>query len=110
MTNSIPKLTGFGPFVTFIENTINAAPQLLDINVIFTDADNDFNGGTLTIGGLLDEDSIGVRDQGNGAGQIGYSNGVVTYGGIVIGEASLVGITFNAAATSAGIDALLQNL
>ena len=110
MTNSDPALTGLGPSVTFLENTVNATPLLLDINVTFTDPDNNFNGGTLSIGGLLDEDSIGIRNQGNLPGQIGYSNGVVTYGGIVIGEASLVGITFNAAATSAGIDALLQNL
>jgi hypothetical protein len=110
MANTDPTLTGLSPSVTFLENTVNATPLLLDIDVTFTDPDNNFNGGTLSISGLLDEDSIGIRNQGNLPGQIGYSNGVVTYGGIVIGEASLVGITFNAAATSAGIDALLQNL
>ena len=112
--NDAMTLTGFGRSVTFGENAVNAAPQLLDINVVFTDPDS-FNGGTLTLSGLLAEDTVSVRNQGAGAGEIGLSGSNVTYGGVVIGTlAGGVGgtltITFNAAATGTAIDALIQNL
>ncbi len=112
--NDAMTLTGFGPSVTFAENTVNTTPQLLDINVVFTDPDS-FSGGTLTLSGVLAEDRISVRNQGTGAGEIGLSGSDVTYGGVVVGTlsggsgADLV-ITFNAAATAAAIDALIQNL
>ena len=111
----VPALTGLAPSVTFDENTVNAAPQLLDADVTFTGGDDDFAGGTLTLSGLLAEDTASVRDQGVAAGQIGLSGADVTFGGVVIGTlAGGVGgtltITFNAAATTASIDALIQNL
>jgi len=112
--NDAMTLTGFGPSVTFAENSVNTTPQLLDINVVFTDPDS-FSGGTLTLSGVLAEDRISVRNQGTGAGEIGLSGSDVTYGGVVVGTlsggsgADLV-ITFNAAATAAAIDALIQNL
>ncbi len=110
-----PVLTGFAPFITFAENTVNAAPQLLDPAVVFTDAEGDFNGGTLSLSGLLAEDRVSVRNQGIGAGQIGLSGGNVTYAGLVIGtltggSGTTLSITFNAAATSVAIDKLIQNL
>jgi uncharacterized protein (DUF2141 family) len=110
-----PALTGLATSVTFAENTVNATPQLLDANVTFTDSDGDFSGGTLTVTGLLAEDSVSVRNQGTGGGQIGLSGANVSFGGVVIGTLSggagaALTITFNAAATSAAIDALIQNL
>lgn len=116
--NNAPVLTGLGPSVTFLENTVNAAPQLLDANVSFIDPNNNFDGGALTVTGLLPEDSVSVRDQGSAAGEIGFDpdTGEVSFGGVVIGTASggdsgsdLL-VTFNAAATSAAIEALIENL
>ncbi len=110
-----PKLTGLTSPATFLENTVNAAPQLLAASVIFTDPDNNFDGGTLTVAGLLAEDSIAIRNQGAGAGQIGISGSNVSFGGTVIGtfaggNGATLTVTFNASATAAAIDALIQNL
>ncbi|MDO6481754.1 FG-GAP-like repeat-containing protein [Shimia thalassica] len=113
--NDVPKLAGLDP-VTFAENTVNATPQLLDLDVIFTDAEGNFDGGTLRLGGLLAEDTVSVRNQGTAAGEIGFDGSDVSYGGTVIGV--LTGgnsgvdlqVTFNASATTAAIDALIQNL
>lgn len=110
-----PTLTGFGPTVSFTESDVNLAPQILDADVTFTDADGDFAGGSLSLSGVLAEDTVSVNNQGTGAGQIGLSGTDVTFAGVVIG--TLAGgtgtdltITFNAAATPAAIDALIQNL
>jgi VCBS repeat-containing protein len=111
-----PVLIGLAPSVTFSENAVNAGPQLLDLDVTFTDSDGDFAGGTLSLSGVLAEDRISVRNQGSGAGQIGLSgSSSVTYGGVIIGlltggVGTDLTITFNSAATSAAIDALIQNL
>jgi len=115
MANSKPILTGLATPVTFLENTVNAAPQIIDADVTFTDVDNNFDGGTLTVTGLLAEDSVAIRNQGTGAGQIGISGGNVTFGGTVIGSftggaGSTFSVTFNASATAAGIEALIENL
>ena len=95
---------------------MNATPQLLDVDVTFTDAEGNFDGGTLSLTGLLTEDTVSVRNQGTGAGEIGFDGTNVSYGNVVIG--TLAGgsagadltITFNAAASSEAIDALIQNL
>jgi Ca2+-binding RTX toxin-like protein/uncharacterized protein (DUF2141 family) len=115
MSDNSPNLDELAPSVTFAENKVNATPQLLDGFVTFTDSDGDFGGGTLTVTGLLAEDSVSVRNQGTGSGQIGLSGANVTFGGVVIGTLSggagaALTSTFNAAATSAAIDALIQNL
>jgi Ca2+-binding RTX toxin-like protein len=115
MSATSPKLEELAPSVTFAENTVNATPQALDADVTFTDSDGDFNGGTLTVTGLLAEDIVSVRNQGTGAGQIGLSGANVIFGGVVIGTlaggaGAALTITFNAAATSEAIDALIQNL
>ncbi|MGH1578743.1 hypothetical protein, partial [Planktotalea sp.] len=110
-----PTLSGITSAISFEENTVNATPQLLDSDVTFTDVEGDFDGGSLSLTGLLAEDTVSVRDQGTGVGEIGLSGADVTFEGAVIGTlAGGVGtaltITFNAAATSASIDALIQNL
>ena len=95
---------------------MNATPQLLDADVTFTDAEGNFDGGALSLTGLLTEDTVSVRNQGTGAGEIGFDGTNVSYGNVVIG--TLAGgsagadltITFNAAASSEAIDALIQNL
>jgi hypothetical protein len=113
--NTSPVLTDFATAITFAENTVNAAPQLLDVDVTFTDVEGTFDGGTLSLSGLLAEDTVTVRNQGIGAGEIGIDGANVSYGNVVIGVlAGGVGatltITFNAAASSTSIDALIQNL
>ena len=61
-------------------------------------------------------DVLSVRNQGNGAGQVGYFGGVVRYSGVVIGSVSggisgsdLV-ISFNSSANLTSIRAVLRNL
>ena len=113
--NHAPLLTGLLASVTFAGNTVNAAPQILDGAVAFTDPDNNFNAGTLTVAGLLAEDTVAIRNVGAGAGEIGFSGGTVSYQGIVIGTATggagtTLTVTFNAGATAGAIDALIQNL
>ena len=109
-----PNLTGFAPGPV-AENVVNVTPQLLDGDVTFTDPDNNFDTGTLTITGLLAEETIAIRNVGAGAGEIGFSGGNVSYQGILIGTATggagtTLTVTFNASATAAAIDALIQNL
>ncbi|MBP7704473.1 MAG: VCBS repeat-containing protein [Caulobacter sp.] len=112
-----PAITGLATSVTFNENTVNARGQPLDSAVAFVDADGDFDGGSLTVTGLVSGDVISIRGQGSGAGQISYNSGTgeVSYGGVVIGVATggvgaTFTITFDADATSAAIDALIQTL
>jgi len=113
--NDAPKLTGLASSVTFSENTVNAAPQLLDADVTFTDGDNYFGSGSLTVSGLLAEDKVAVRNQGTGSGQIGVSGNTITYGGVVIGSftggtGTTLTVAFNLYATPEAVDALIQNL
>jgi Ca2+-binding RTX toxin-like protein len=113
--NDVPTLTGFGPSVTFSENLVNVTPQLLDADVAFNDVEGNFNGGRLTLSGLLAEDRVSVRNEGSAASQIGLSGSNITFGGVVIGtldggSGAQLTISFNASATSVAIDALIQNL
>jgi len=111
-----PTITGLTGSVTFGENTVNAAPQIVDSDVTVTDAEGNFDGGALTVSGHFGGDSISIRDQGTGAGQIGFSGGTITYGGTAIGAATggSAGaefvVTFNAGATTAAVEALIENL
>ena len=101
-----PSLTGIAG-QTFNENTVNATPQVIDSSVSFTDADNDYNGGTLTVSGLLAEDSVSILS----GSVISLSGGVVYYdsdgaggaaavaiGSVSGGSGSTFTVTFNAAA------------
>src|ERR1041385_581283 len=49
--NEAPVLTGFGPSITFSEDTVNATSQIIDGVVVFTDPEGNFNGGALTVTG-----------------------------------------------------------
>ena len=111
----VPTLTGLTTPVTFLENTVNATPQIIAADVTFNDADNNFDGGALTVTGLLAQDTVAIRNQGTGAGQIGISGSSVTFGGTVIGSfsggaGSSLAVTFNASATAQAIEALIENL
>ncbi len=114
-TDDPMTLTGVTATATFNENLVNDTPQLLDADVTFAHGDNDYDGGTLTVGGLLAEDTVSVNNEGTGAGEIGLSGADVTYAGVIIGTlaggaGATLTITFNASATSEAIDALIQNL
>jgi hypothetical protein len=86
-----------------------------------TDPDSTgYEGGNLTVsivsGGVPAQDVLGIRDQGNGAGQIGVSGSNVSYGGVVIGTVaggsggSDLVITLNALADDAAVTALVANI
>jgi Ca2+-binding RTX toxin-like protein len=120
-SNTAPILNSLNSPAAFLENTLNTTPQLIDNNVDFSDDNANLNGGNLTVsitaGGSID-DQLFIRNQGNGAGQIGVTPGstIVRYGGTQIGTVAggtngnnLV-VTFNASATPAAIEALIENL
>ena len=102
----------------FAENTVNAAPQILDADVSVTGTTTDFDGESLTIsttGGA--DDQLSINDEGSGAGQIGFDGANVSYGGTVIGTVSSNGangsnltIDFDADANQAGIERLIENI
>ncbi len=113
-----PALSGFAPTVTFLENTVNSAAQLIDNTVSFTDPDTpNLQGGQLTVsitagGGV--NDVLGIRHQGTGVGTIGISGSTLTYGGVPFATFTNNGsltVTFtSASATPAAIDALIETL
>jgi hypothetical protein len=100
--------------------TTNAPAVVLDAAATVADADSaDFAGGALTAtlsnnGGF--DDRLEIRNQGNGAGQVGVSGATVSVGGTAVG--TLAGgtgvvplvVSFNAAATPAAAQAVLRNL
>ena len=116
-----PQLSGLDP-VTFSENTVNSEPQLLDADVSFSDLDGNvfgeghFDGGTLTVTGLLAEDIVSILHQGAGLGELGFVAGFVSYSSTPFGTVTggsggtPLTVTFGAQATSEAIDALIQHL
>ena len=124
VVNQPPTLTDVAAMVLFAENTVNAAPQIVDTMVTLTDIDSpDFDGGNLTIdysvgGGAEDQLSFAtsgnIRRTGN---NIEYMTGpgVYTVIGTVPGAGAGSGVggesfivTFNANATPARVDELIQ--
>ena len=108
-------LTGLATSVSFSENTVNAAAQLMQVNVTYSNLSGDFDGGYLSLSGVLAEDSVSVQNGGNSAGQIGLSGASVSYGGVVFGtlsggHGSDLTISFTAAATAPAIEALIESL
>lgn len=81
MTTNTFSLTGVSATVIVAENAVNGAPQLIDASVTFTGPDTQLDGGTLTVSGLLAEDSVSIRNQGNGADEIGFSGVTVDAAG-----------------------------
>ncbi|MFG6439490.1 PKD domain-containing protein, partial [Roseateles sp. LKC17W] len=132
-TSAAPVLTDVVSAVSFAENLVNVTPQLIDTGVGIVDPDSaNFDGGTLWVSVIsgygnietaqladpaAQQDQFGIRHQGSAAGQVGLVGLTVTYGGVAIGSiagngqngADLV-VTFNAAATAAAVEAVLENL
>ena len=110
----VRELIGLAPSLTFAESAVKAAPQLLDSIVAFSAGDSLANG-KLLVAGLLAEDRVSILTEGNGAGQIGVSGSIISYGGVTIGTATggaggdLL-VTFTSAVTGAAVDALIQRL
>ena len=80
----------------------------------------DFDGGQLvvsiTANGLA-EDRLTVRNEGNGAGQVGVSGANISYGGVLVGSfngpvtgSTTLIVTFNANASAAVVQAVVNNL
>ena len=115
--NTIPSLTGVPGAVTFDENVVNASPQMLVSGAVFADIDGPYDFAVLEVTGVLPEDTVSIRNQGTGAGQVGYDplTGVVTYGGLPIGEfcgctGGDVSLVFTALATAEAVQAVINNL
>ena len=128
-----PELVDVVGSVTFMENTVNASPQLIDGAVRLSDADSaNFAGGQLVVSVLSGygniqqaqlvqqaetQDAFGIRNQGGGAGQVGVSGSAVSYGGVTIGTITTDGmagrdlvVTFNPSATAPAVEAVIENL
>ncbi len=127
-----PQLVDVTPSVTFAENTINTVPQLIDPGVGLFDADSaNFAGGTLEVNyltgygaqdqlglqGLNNQDQLGIRNEGTGAGQVGVAGNSVSFGGTTIGTIISNGangdkltVQFNATATPEAVEQVIENL
>ncbi|MBO3705820.1 MAG: hypothetical protein J5X21_05380 [Candidatus Accumulibacter sp.] len=128
-----PELIDLDNSVSFNENVVNAAAQLLDPGVRVVDADSaNFDGGRVHVSVItgygaaqafdpvaFQQDHFSIRNQGSGAGQVGFNSGtgVVTYAGTAIGSiisngqngADLV-LQFNANASAEAVEAVIENL
>ncbi|WP_186766454.1 FG-GAP-like repeat-containing protein, partial [Phaeobacter marinintestinus] len=113
--NDAPELGGLSASVTFDEALVNATPQILDSDVVLSDAENNMQDGTVTISGLLPEDVISLASPGFGfyvrydINTVFYNEGAVgTWTG---GNGSTFTFTFFAGQGSvAAADALLENI
>lgn len=125
-TSDLSHYTGLlaSPVVTLpggaIAYTENASPTIIDSGATVTDADNptSFNNGGLTVSltNGIASDRLGIRNQGNGVGQIGLDGRIIKYGNAQIGtftggigSENLV-VSLNNAATPVAVAALLKNL
>ena len=102
---------------TFVE----ALPAVLvDAAAVIQDPDSpDFDGGTLTLE-IVDageaDDRLTIRNQGDGAGQIGVVGNAVTFSGTTIGTftggvgLTPLEVTFGSASSAAAAQALLRNI
>jgi hypothetical protein len=128
-----PDLEGLPSVVNYLENTLNAAPQLIDANgaAAVSDMDSaDFDGGQLVVSRLVgfgsadqfgleaeSQEQLGIRNQGTASGEIGVSGSSVSYGGTIIGSILSNGsngndliVEFNSNATAEAVEALAENL
>ncbi|MFP4313054.1 MAG: cadherin-like domain-containing protein [Alphaproteobacteria bacterium] len=113
------SLGGLASTVVFAEDTAQSGPNILDSDgVTVTGSTTDFDGTALDIstnGGA--DDQLSIRNEGGGAGQIGFDGTNITYEGTAIGTLSSNGanganltIDLNTNATKAGIDRLIENI
>ena len=133
VTSAAPVLTDIAASVTFAENLINSTPQVIDAGIGLIDTDSaNFSGGTLWVSVIsgygnietaqladpaAQQDQFGIRNQGNGPGQVGVAGNTVSVGGVAIGTVTSNGlngadlvVSFNANATAALVETLLENL
>jgi subtilisin-like proprotein convertase family protein len=109
-----PVLTGFGGTISYSP----FATILVDDDAALTDLDSpNFNGGSIQVGfnpGTEATNRLSIRNQGTGAGQVGFDGTNVSVGGVVIGTASggvnTLTINLNAQATPARVQAVIRNL
>ena len=120
--NLFPNLGNIAPAVAWTiasKQVATGTATVLSPNATASDSDSpDFGNGELrveVIGGGTNE-SLSIRNEGNGAGQIGLSGANVTFGGVVIGTLSIANnrtplvISFNTSATPAAAQAALRNV
>ncbi|MGQ0799116.1 MAG: reprolysin-like metallopeptidase [Pseudomarimonas sp.] len=115
--NAAPVLTLSGGSVAY---TSNGPAVIVDAAAVISDSDSaDFAGGTLLLtltNNGEDNDRLELRNQGNGAGQIGISGATVSFGGVAIGSQTggvgtvPLSVQFNASATPAAAQAVLRNV
>src|SRR5262249_43501640 len=75
-----------------VEIDFASIPRVLDTGVALTDSSSGFTGGRVTVAmasGATANDRLSILNQGTGPGQIGFNGSNVTYGGTVIGTASI---------------------
>ena len=115
--NEDPDISFPGGSISYTEND---PAVFIDAGATVIDPDSlDFSTGILRVdfsaGGTAD-DRLTIRNEGNGAGQIGVVGSNVTYGGVTIGTftggigTSPLVINFNSNATSAVVQATLRNI
>ncbi|MCM8611447.1 hypothetical protein, partial [Accumulibacter sp.] len=126
-----PELLDLETAVSFNENDVNAAAQLVDPGVRVVDGDStNFDGGRLVVSVITgygaaqafdpaahQQDHFSVRNQGSGAGQVGLAGSTVSYGGTAIGSVLSNGqngvdlvLQFNVSATAEAVEAVIENL
>ncbi|HEV7658558.1 MAG TPA: Ig-like domain-containing protein, partial [Allosphingosinicella sp.] len=79
--------SGTSATLTYSEN--GAAAAIAPGGAIIDIDTTDFSGGSLWVtitNGLNAEDMLSVLNQGSGAGQVGYANGLITYEGVTIAD------------------------
>ncbi|RTL17565.1 MAG: tandem-95 repeat protein, partial [Rhodocyclaceae bacterium] len=127
-----PELVDVAESVTFRENAVNLAPQLIDAGVGLVDVDSaNFDGGRLEVDyisgyggqdqlgmeGLENQDQLGIRSEGDGPTQVRVSGLNVYYSGVLIGTIVADGsnhgklvVAFNADATVPAVESVIENL
>lgn len=111
-----PAITDLNPTPTLQELAMQSSGDWIDYAVTITDADNDFDGGFLRITGFQAGDKVWVT----GSGPLDRApNDDILYNGVVIGtvRAGDIGnidgefrVTFNANATAAMIERVIENI
>jgi hypothetical protein len=116
----LPRITNFDGTLAYTENDV----ALLDTDAIVSDTDNPvFNNGSLRVelsNGAQLEDTLSVRNQGTGVGQVGVAGNLLTYnagaGAVAIGtltggtNGSPFVILFGANASLVAVQGTLRNL